>query len=59
MENLNDISALYLISENFLQIAISKTFAAQMKANSCSLCNEIQVLKSMLKDSKLKNVVDL
>jgi hypothetical protein len=30
-----------------------------MKADFCSLCNEIQVLKSMLKYSKLKSIVDL
>jgi hypothetical protein len=30
-----------------------------MKADFCSLCNEIQVLKSMLKNSKLKSIVDL
>ncbi len=30
-----------------------------MKADFCSLYNEIQVLKSMLKNSKLKSIVDL
>ena len=30
-----------------------------MKADLCSLCNEIEVIKSMLKDSKLENIFDL
>jgi len=30
-----------------------------LKANFCSLFNEMQVLKSVLKDSKLKSIVDL
>jgi hypothetical protein len=42
-----------------LQTNILKPFAVQMKVDFCSLCNQIQVLKSMLKDSKLKSIADL
>jgi hypothetical protein len=59
MEILNGISALCPDAENFLQMEVLKPFAAQMKVDFCLLCNEIQVLKSMLKDSKLKTIVDL
>ncbi|CAF3969951.1 unnamed protein product, partial [Rotaria sordida] len=59
LEILIGISALCPDNENFLQTEILKPFAAQMKADFCSLCNEIQVVKSMLKDSKLENIVDL
>jgi len=58
LEILNGISALCPDNENFFQTEILKAFAVQMNANFCSLCNEIQVLKSMLKDSKLKSIVD-
>ncbi|CAF3872350.1 unnamed protein product [Rotaria sp. Silwood2] len=59
MEILISISALCPDSENFLQSEILKPFAVEMKADICSLCNEIEVVKSMLKDSKLENIVDL
>jgi hypothetical protein len=42
-----------------LQTKILKPSPVQMKADFCSLFNEMQVLKSMLKDSKLKSIVDL
>ncbi len=59
MEILKGISALCPDSGNFLQVKTIKTFAMQMKADFCSLCDEIQVLKSMLKDSKLESIIDL
>jgi hypothetical protein len=59
MQILNGISALCLDSDNFLQSEVLKPSAVQMKADLSSLFNEIQVLKSMLKDTKLKSIVDL
>ncbi len=56
---LNGISALCPDSDNVLQSEVLKPFAVQMKADLSSLFNEIQVLKSMLKDTKLKSIVDL
>ncbi len=56
---LNGISALCPDSGNFLQSEVLKHFAVQMTANLSSLFNEIQVLKSMLKDTKVKSIVDL
>jgi precorrin-6x reductase len=56
---LNGISALYPESNNFLHIDSIRPFAAQMSADLSSLCNEIQVLKPMLKDKKLDNIVAL
>jgi hypothetical protein len=52
----------YLIIDSILielHDRFSRACAAQMKADFYSLCNEIQVLDSMLKDLKLKNIVDL
>ncbi len=59
MQMLNRISALCPDSDNFLQSEVLQPFAVQMKADLSSLFNEIQVLKSMLKDTKLKSIVDL
>ena len=59
MQILNGISALCPDSDNFLQSEVLKPFALQMKADFSLLCNEIQVLKQMLKDSKLNSIVDL
>jgi hypothetical protein len=59
MQMLNGMSALCLDSDKFLQSEVLKPFALQMKADLSSLFNEIQVLKSMLKDTKLKSIVDL
>jgi len=59
MQMLNGISALCPDSDNVLQSEVLKPFAIQMKADLSSLFNEIQVLKSMLKDAKLKSIVDL
>ncbi len=59
MEILNGISVLSPDSANFLDCAVLKSFAIQMKVDLCSLYNELQVLKSMLKDSNLKTIVDL
>jgi hypothetical protein len=56
---LNEISAICPESDNVLESEVLKPFAVQMKADLCLLCNKIQVLKSMLKDSKLKSIVDL
>ncbi|CAF1991717.1 unnamed protein product [Rotaria magnacalcarata] len=53
------ISALCPDSEKFLESESLKPFALEMKADFCSLCNEIEVLKSMLKDTNLENIVDL
>jgi hypothetical protein len=43
----------------FLQSEVLKAFAIPTEANLSSLFIEIQVLKSMLKDRKLKSAVDL
>ncbi|CAF1604927.1 unnamed protein product [Rotaria magnacalcarata] len=59
IEILISISALCPDSENFLESESLKPFALEMKADFCSLCNEIEVLKSMLKDTNLENIVDL
>lgn len=59
MEILISMSALCPDSENFLQSEILKPFAVEMKADFSLLCNEIEVVKFMLKDSKLENIVDL
>ncbi len=59
MQMLNGISALCPDSDKFLQREVLKPFALQMKADLSSSFNEIQVLKSMLKDTKLKSIVDL
>ncbi len=56
---MNEISAICPESDNVLESEVLKPFAVQMKADLCLLCNKIQVLKSMLKDSKLKNILDL
>ena len=57
---LTGISALCPDSDTFLEIEILKAFAVQMKADFCSLSNEIQVIKSMVKDpnTKLENIID-
>jgi len=52
MQMLNGISALCPDSDKFLQSEVLKPFALQMKADLSSLFNEIQALKSMLKDTK-------
>jgi hypothetical protein len=59
MQILNGILALCPDSDKFLQKEVLKPFAVQMKADLSSLFNEIEVLKSMLKDTKLKSIVDL
>ncbi|CAF3520458.1 unnamed protein product [Rotaria socialis] len=59
IEMLISISALCPDSEKFLESESLKPFALEMKADFCSLCNEIEVLKSMLKDTNLENIVDL
>ncbi|CAF5176632.1 unnamed protein product, partial [Rotaria magnacalcarata] len=59
MQILNEISALCPDSDNFLESEILKHFLLQMKIDFSLLCNEIQVLKQMLKDSKLSSIVDL
>ena len=59
MEILISISALCTDSETFLHSEILKPFAVEMKIDFCFLCNEIEVIESMLKDSKLENIVDL
>ena len=49
-----------MVYQHFVSIAkILKPSSVQMKVDFCSLFNEIQVLKSMLKDTKLKSIVDL
>jgi len=54
------ISALCPDDDSFLKIEILKPFAVQMKADFCSLSNEIQVIKPMIKDpnTKLENIID-
>ncbi len=54
MQILNRISALCCDSDKFLKNEILKSFVVQMKADLRSLCNATQVLKPMLKDSKIK-----
>ncbi len=51
MQMLNGISALCPDSNKFLQRDVLKPFALKMKAALSSSFNEIQVLKSMLKDT--------
>ena len=59
MEILSGSSALCPDNEKFLQIEVLKPWALHMKADFCLLNNEIQVLKEMFKDTKLKSTVDL
>ena len=56
---LNGINGLCPESENFLQTEHIQQFSSLLKADFPSLCNEIHVLKPMLKDRKLENIVDL
>lgn len=56
---LNAISALCPESSNFLHTESIRPFAMQMNVDFPSLCNEIQVLKPMLKEKQLDNIVDL
>ena len=60
---LNGINALCPESKSFLQADNIRGFSSLFKADFSSICNEIQVLKSMLKpmmkDRKLHNIVDL
>ncbi|CAF0733420.1 unnamed protein product [Adineta steineri] len=59
MEILNGISALCPDHDNFLDHSLLKAFAIQLKVDLCSLYNELQVLKPMLKKLSLKTIVDL
>ena len=52
-------SALCPEINNFLHIESIQPLATQMGVDFSSLCNEIQVVKPMLKDKKLDNIVDL
>ena len=56
---LNGISALCPENDNFLHIESIEPFATHMSADFSSFCNEIQVLKPMLKKKKLDNIVAL
>ena len=56
---LNAISALCPRSSNFLHTDSIKPFATQMDVDFPSLCNEIHVLKPMLKEKQLENIVEL
>ena len=59
MEILNSISALCPDHNNFLDIDLLQIFSSHMKCDSSALSNEVQVLKAMLKDVKLKSIIDL
>ena len=59
MEMLIGILAFCPGSEISLKTEVLKSFAMKMKADFCSLYDEIQVVKSMLNDSKLENIVEL
>ena len=54
-----DLSDLCPDNENSLQIEVLKPLALHVKADFCLLNNEIQVLKEMFKDAKLKSTVDV
>ena len=54
----NGINALCPERDNFLQAESIQGFSSLVKANFSSISNEIQVLKPMLKDRGLKNIVD-
>ena len=59
LEILGGLSAPCPDNEKFLQIEVLKPWALHMKADFCLLNNEIQVLKEMFIDTKLKSTVDL
>ncbi|CAF1489142.1 unnamed protein product [Adineta ricciae] len=56
---LNGISALCPESDSFLHLESIHPLATQMNVDFPTLCNEIQVLKPMLKDKTMNNIVDL
>jgi hypothetical protein len=59
IDTLNGINALCPESENFLQTEHIRTFSSLFKADFSSVCNEIHMLKPMVQDRKLRNIVDL
>ena len=56
---LSGLSDLCPDNGNSLQIEVLKPLALHMIADFCLLNNEIQVLKEMFKDAKLKSIVDV
>ncbi|CAF5107047.1 unnamed protein product, partial [Rotaria sp. Silwood1] len=59
MEILRDVSSLSPDNPTFLEVEKLKALSWMLDCDTVLLNNEIQVLKSMLKQSKSKNIVDL